>query len=127
MKKDLTEIQNCLIDLLRKQKKTLKAVHDTPQKFEIWGTIEAMQGKKKVEGHYFASVIPKPKDIRFYFFPLYTHRDALIDSLSEELKKSLKGKTCFHIKAISEDMEKELKALIDQGVKLYQKDGLLKA
>lgn len=125
MKKDLTAIQAYLIEVLQGQKKVLKAVIDTEERYEVTGTIEAMQGKKKVDGIYFASVVPKPKDIRFYFFPLYTHRDELLDSLSEELKKSLKGKTCFHLKAISDDMEKEIKTMVARGVKLFQKDGLL--
>lgn len=125
MKKELTDIQAYLIEVLKQQKKALKAVIDNEERYEVTGTIEAMQGKKKVEGIYFASVVPKPKDIRFYFFPLYTHREELLDTLSDELKKSLKGKTCFHIKAISDEMEKEIKEMVKTGVKLYQKDGLL--
>lgn len=125
MEKDLEQIQDFLKDILRNHKKALQIRVDTDKNFEAAGTIEAMQGKKKVDGMYFASVMPKPKDIRFYFFPLYTHRDQLIDTLSDELQKALKGKTCFHIKTLSEDMKKDLTQLVAAGVKIYQKDGLL--
>lgn len=125
MKKSIEEMQAMLIDLLKAHYPILKATIDTAEKFEVTGTIEAMQGKKKVDGFYFSSVVPKPKDVRFYFFPMYTHREELFDGLSDELKKFLKGKSCFHIKNISEEMAQELVKLISKAVKLYQRDGYL--
>ncbi len=125
MQKDLTALKQILVDILQTHDEVFKVVEDSDAKYEVSGTVPAMQGKKKVDGIYFASVVPKPKDVRFYFFPLYTHREKLIDTLSDELKKALKGKTCFHIKALSDKGESELKALVAQAVKLYQADGLL--
>jgi hypothetical protein len=83
-----------------------------------------MQGKQKTDGHYFASLIAKPKDIRFYFFPIYTHLNAYPE-VSKELKRFLKGKSCFHIRYINEALEQEVDQLIELGIKLYQKDGLI--
>lgn len=123
--KDLNEIKAFLISLLTDQGSVFKITDDSDEKYEVSGTVEAMQGKKKVDGIYFASVVPKPKDVRFYFFPLYTHNAAIVPTLSPELKKALKGKTCFHIKSISEEMAAELKALVARSVKLYQADSLL--
>ncbi|MFT6053880.1 MAG: hypothetical protein ACJAR3_002948 [Roseivirga sp.] len=57
----------------------------------------------KAEAFYFASVMPKPKDVRFYFFPFYTHLDHFQDTLANELKKQLKGQTCFQVKAVTSD------------------------
>ena len=126
MKVEVKEIQETLINLLKDQQPILKITAENDTKFEVTGTIEAMQGKKKVDGYYFATVMPKPKDCRFYFFPTFTHRDQLYDTMSDELKKCLKGKSCFHIKKLSEEMEQELKDLVAKAVELYQKDGLLK-
>lgn len=125
MTKDLNEIQEFFIQLLKKQGDVFKVTAEEPGKFEVSGTVEAMQGKKKVDGMYFATVAPKPKDIRFYFFPLYTHREQLESELSERLKKCLKGKTCFHVKALTEDLSKEFESLVSKSVGLYQADGLL--
>ena len=75
----LNEIQEFLKDSLTAQKPALKITKNSEESFEVTGTIEAMQGKKKVDGLYFASVVPKPKDIRLYFFPIYTHVDAFKD------------------------------------------------
>ncbi len=125
MMNNLDNIKEQLKAALAAHQPVLKPVIATPERYEVTGTIEALQGKKKVDGIYFASVVPKPKDVRFYFFPLYTHRDQLIDGLSEDLKKALKGKTCFHIKSLNDERIAEINQLVTSGVKLYQRDGLL--
>ena len=124
MTKDINEIQAKLIDILKEQINVLKISAETENKFEVSGTIEAMQGKKKVDGIYFASVVPKPKDVRFYFFPTYTHKEQ-IGELPENLKKALKGKSCFHVKYMDDEFEDNIKELVETAVKLYQADGLL--
>jgi len=124
MTKDINEIQVKLIDILKEQIDVLKISAETENKFEVSGTIEAMQGKKKVDGIYFASVVPKPKDVRFYFFPTYTHKEQ-IGELPENLKKALKGKSCFHVKYMDDEFEDNIKELVKTAVKLYQADGLL--
>ena len=121
---DLTDIQNYLTTLLRSYQPSLRVTIDTTEKFEVTGTIPTMQGKKKVDGFYFASVVRKPKDVRFYFFPIYTHEQAL-HPLSTDLKKALKGKSCFHIKKMDDAFQNNLKELIQKSVALYRKDGLL--
>lgn len=123
MKSDLKEIQTTLKNMLHAQAPTLRIRHDEIAKFEACGTKEVMQGKQKVDGHYFASVIPKAKDIRLYFFPIYTHVDQFL--LSPDLKKFLKGKSCFHIKKLTPEVEAEIKGMIAKGVELYEGDGLI--
>ena len=120
----LEEIQAQLQAMLKAHCPPLQIRFDTNEKFEAAGTKERMQGKQKVDGFYFASVIPKPKDIRLYFFPLYTHSTAFGD-FSETLQKCLKGKTCFHIKKMDESLQKEIEAMIKKGIDLYVKDDLI--
>ena len=84
MKKDIPEIRDTLQRLLKQQVPPLKIRTDSEENFEVAGTKETMQGKQKVDGFYFASVVPKPKDVRFYFFPIYTHPDQF--QLSDDLK-----------------------------------------
>lgn len=124
MKTDLNEIRESLIGSLKASVPPLKVRTNKAENFEVAGTKEVMQGKQKVDGFYFASVVPKPKDIRLYFFPIYTHVDAFQD-LSPELRKCLKGKSCFHIKKISPEMDVEIRKMIEKGVKLYEKDELI--
>lgn len=120
---ELPTIQTTLHSLLEAHAPQLKVRVKSETNFEIAGTKTVMQGKKKVDGHYFASVMPKAKDIRLYFFPIYTHVDNF--ELSPALKKCLKGKSCFHIKKLSDDLTDEIKVMIAKGVNLYEKDGLI--
>lgn len=119
---DLNEIRERLVGLLREHEGDLRITSDTPEKFEVTGTKETMQGKQKVDGIYFATVLPKPKDVRFYFFPAYTHVKQL-GELPENIKKCLKGKSCFYIKKLDDELENNLKELIDKSIKLYKEDG----
>ena len=123
MLKDLNAIEEELKGILRGTSPALEVKKDAPQGFEVGGTIAVMQGKQKVDGHYFASVIAKPKDIRFYFFPIYTHTQAF--DLSPELKKFLKGKSCFHIKSLTPEITAEISSIVETGVNLYKQDGLI--
>ncbi len=121
---DINQIEKTLRDILKSQTPPLRVRKDTAGVLEVCGTKETMQGKQKVDGYYFASVVPKPKDIRLYFFPIYTHVDQYAN-ISEETRKALKGKSCFHIKNLSPEMESEIKEMVKLGVELYQKDKLI--
>jgi len=125
MTKDINEMWLILKSLLKNHENVFNIVSDSEEKFEVIGTKAVMQGKQKVEGHYFATLIPKPKDLRFYFFPAYTHADEIKALMNETLTKFLKGKSCFHIKKVDDAVIENLKVIIDRGVDLYQKDGLL--
>ena len=121
MPTDITEIQATLIGILKAQTPPLKVRSDSVMGFEVAGTVETMQGKQKVDGMYFGSIVPKPKDVRLYFFPIYTHPAEF--SLSAELQKCLKGKSCFHIKKLDNALEAEIKAMIAQGVAIFKREG----
>jgi hypothetical protein len=41
------------------------------------------------------------------------------------LQKALKGKSCFHIKKLSPEMEKEIEEMVRKGINLHCKDGLI--
>ncbi|MEM1220080.1 MAG: hypothetical protein AAGH79_14265 [Bacteroidota bacterium] len=124
MNEQVTKIQQGLINLLKEQLGPLQIVKENADVFEVGGTKEVMQGKQKVEGHYFASVVPKAKDVRLYFFPIYTHPDDFV-GISDDFRKFLKGKSCFHIKRLDAEMESEVRRAIQKGVELYQRDGLI--
>ena len=124
MKTDVNEIRETLHALLKEQVPPLRIRHDSEVNFEVCGTKEVMQGKKKVDGYYFASVMPKPKDVRLYFFPIYTHKDDY-PALSPTLQKCLKGKSCFHIKKLDAEMEAEIRGMIERGVTLYRENELI--
>lgn len=121
---DLKILQEKLIAILKENIPPLQVKTDTKNSFEVTGTIPAMQGKKKVDGFYFGTVVPKPKDIRLYFFPIYTHASEF-ENISKRLKKCLKGKSCFHIKKMDGELENDIRQMVKKGIGLYQKDDLI--
>ena len=124
MKTSTLEIRETLKSILEEFLGPLRVRVDKPTTFEVNGTIEAPQGKKMVQGIYFSSLIPKEKDVRFYFYPAYTHPNEFED-LSDRLKKFKKGKSCFHVKFLDEALEEEIRGAIEKAVEIYRKDGWL--
>ena len=124
MKTELPDIQEALEHLLSAHVPPLRIRVDSDTNFEVAGTKATMQGRQQVEGHYFANIVPKPKDIRLYFFPIYTHAEEF-GPLSGELQKCLKGKSCFHLKKLSAELETEIREMIANGVRLYERDQLI--
>ncbi len=120
---DLTDIESHLRAALMGHCPPLRVAKKSEQGLEVCGTFPVMQGKQKVDGHYFASIVPKPKDIRLYFFPIYTHADQF--NLSPELRKMLKGKSCFHIRKLDDELSSEIASMIDLGIHLYRTDELI--
>ncbi len=121
---ELQEIQQKLHLLLKSFVPPLRVRKESHELLEVCGTKPVMQGKQKVDGFYFASVVPKPKDIRFYFFPIYTH-PTQFETLSQAMQKCLKGKSCFHFKKMDEALMNELGTMVSLGVQLYKKDNLI--
>lgn len=120
---DVSELDSTLRDLLRAHTPPLQIRVETAENFELAGTRPAMQGKQRVDGYYFASVVPKARDVRLYFFPIYTDPDAF--SLSEQLRKCLKGKSCFHIKKMDDALQREIADMIATGVSIYRRKELV--
>jgi hypothetical protein len=118
------EIQEFLSESLKKHVPPLRINKEMSEIFEVSGNKQAMQGKQLVDGFYFASVVPKPKDVRLYFFPIYTH-PIFFDSISPELRKCLKGKSCFHFKKFSQELRSDIESMIAQGVKIYSQENLI--
>ncbi len=121
---ELERLHKKLISILKENIPPLKVKSESESSIELTGTKEAMQGKKKVDGFYFATIMPKPKDIRLYFFPIYTHASEF-ENISPDLRKYLKGKSCFHIKKMDVELENEIRQMVKKGAELYQKDGLI--
>lgn len=124
MKTEPREIQEALQQILMGHVPPLRLKVNKETQFEVSGAKEVMQGKQMVDGFFFASLVPKPKDVRLYYFPIYTHAKEF-EHISPELRKSLKGKSCFHIKKLSPELEKEIKQMVEKGVELYKKDDLI--
>lgn len=72
---------------------------------------------------YLAGIIMQKDYVGLYYMPIADDSKPLM--LSPALKKTLKGKSCFHIKSLTPDMIKEIDSILASGKKDFQKRGWL--
>ncbi len=99
----------------------------TSDTFEVIGNTPTPYGSKKVivPGMYMASAIIRKDSVTFYFFPTYMNEPSY-KPLAPKLWKTLKGKTCFHLKKEADLDSAEIKAIFKIGVAFYKKQGWIK-
>lgn len=105
----------------------LSDVNKTDLSFQAIGNKVVPYGhdKKLVDGMYFASVAKRKDSMAFYFFPLYMQPD--IEKAIPNLKKYLKGKTCFHFKKATDINTTEMDLMLAEGVRVLKEAGQLNA
>ena len=95
---------------------------DFEGRYELWAVKGLIiEGRKRKEV-FFASAIIQSTYVGFYFMPVY-----LVDDMKalfgELLLKLLKGRSCFHIKTLDEELEKQLSEALEKGFELYRQIG----
>lgn len=110
----LKETFEHLKPLLLPYEKTLTNKAKASGCYELYSIKKLILNGKEKDEMFFAGLMTKKDYIGFYFMPIYTHPDEFTD-LPEELKKRLKGKSCFHIKkpdaALDKHFEERLGSL----------------
>jgi len=81
----------------------------------------SVEGRKKKE-IFFTSIIIQSKYVGFYYMPIYTNT-RLEKVFKLELLKLLKGKSCFHIKNLDDQLEHQINEALQIGYELYQSRG----
>lgn len=90
---------------------------------ELWAEGEyEVFGRKRTEV-YFAGLIAQKGYVGFYFMPVYSDEAAMKAIFSERLLRLLKGKSCFHIKDLDEQLEKDIANALEAGFQLYKQHG----
>lgn len=117
-----------LAPVLAKARELLKPYEKHFTMRDVGGMNCGLYSEKKIESFgrqydemFFAGARMNKGAVGFYFMPLYTHEKEF--TLSPELKKLLKGKSCFHLKKEDPEIENELKSLLKQGYECYKKAG----
>ena len=83
--------------------------------------IPGAYGGKPVELQFAAAILQKGY-VGFYLMCIYMD-EAAKKRLSPALRKLLKGKTCFQLKALDEGLEKDIEAALSLGTKAYRERG----
>ena len=120
MKRSFDEIYDAIEPLLEKHVPPFHALRVDGKRCELSSkkNIEYM-GKKRT-GMFFAAVIKQKNFVGFYLMTIYA-RPELVQKLGAELRKALKGKSCFHITKIDKTILAQMKKALADGRKLYKK------
>lgn len=101
---------------------------DSEDHYELW-TDEGYRTRSLTpankRGVQFASIMIYADHVTLYFQPLYLD-SALKEGLGEGLKPIFRGKSCFHIKEVTDQITYELQELLKMGWQSYQRMGLVK-
>jgi len=117
---DLLLIFNRLKKLLKKYEKPLKPKYNEKGKYDLWSFKDLeIDGRKRKEV-YFAGLIIQSNYVGFYFMPIYAETK-LKDYFKPELLGLLKGKSCFHIRALDVKLEMQIAKALKLGWALYKK------
>lgn len=87
--------------------------------FHLYGNKEVSLFGKKPQQTYIAGVIQQKNYISFYFSPIYSHPDEFFE-ISPNLRKTLKGKSCFNINKIPPQFLKDLEDILKKGIDKYK-------
>jgi hypothetical protein len=115
----LPEIFQCLKSILEPYTKDMVLHKDQPEEFYLNLQHQRADGYQ----YFFGSVKIKKKDVGFYLMALYFYPE-MLETVSENLKKHLNGKTCFHFKKLEPELFAELENLTARGYARFQKEGL---
>jgi hypothetical protein len=122
MQEELVDIYSQLKPILKQFEKPLKPKLDLDSKYDLWSFKDVeIDGRKRKEV-FFASIVIQSSYVGFYYMPIYTDTD-LKKVFKPELLKLLKGKSCFHIKKLDEELKQQIKEALDIGYNLYKKRG----
>ena len=120
MQEKLTGIFKRLKKYLKKYENTLKPKFDLDSKYDLWSFKNLEIAGRKRKEVYFAGLIIQSSYVGFYYMPIYTDTD-LKDVFKPELLKLLKGKSCFHIKNLDDELESQIAFALEKGYELYKK------
>ncbi|MFX1309861.1 MAG: hypothetical protein ACFE8C_09215 [Promethearchaeota archaeon] len=87
--------------------------------FHLYGSKDVSLFGKKPQPTYIAGVIQQKNYVSFYFSPIYSHPD-FFKNISIDLKKFLKGKSCFNINKITPQLLEEIEDVLKLGIKKYK-------
>ncbi|MFW9819636.1 MAG: hypothetical protein ACFFE5_08510 [Candidatus Thorarchaeota archaeon] len=87
--------------------------------YHLYGNKDVSLFGKKPQPTYIAGVIQQKNYVSFYFSPIYSHPD-LFSNINPDLRKVLKGKSCFNINKTSPQLLKEIEDILEKGINKYK-------
>ena len=120
MDKNLIQTFKIPKKILKKYENPLIPGWDLDSKYDFWSIKNIEIAGRKGKEIYFTDLIIESNYMGFYFMPIYSDTP-LKKIFSPDLLKLLKGKSCFHIKKLDKNLEKQINEALKIGYKLYKK------
>ena len=73
---------------------------------------------------YFGAAIIQGNYVGLYLMHVYLSADYL-KKIANELGRTLKGKSCFHIKKLDDNLIKQIETAVSEGIDCYKKLGFI--
>ena len=119
---DLPAIFTQLRELLKAYQPPLVSKSDDASHYDLWSVKNlVIEGRKRKE-IFFAGLIIQKNFVGFYFMPVYVDTQ-IKDIFAPELLKLFKGKSCFHIKKLDDQLLEQIEKALRAGFELYQQRG----
>ncbi len=112
---DSNNIFNQLQSIFEKYEPNLSLLHNTIDNYYL--NTPTTETIKKSE--FFGAVQVKKSYVAFHLMPIYYYPE-LLDTISEELKKKIQGKSWFNFKDNDEKLFAELKSLTESSFDKYK-------
>ncbi|MFX1237644.1 MAG: hypothetical protein ACFFAS_10745 [Promethearchaeota archaeon] len=85
----------------------------------MYGSKKVSVFGRKPQNIYMAGTILQKNYVSFYFISIYSHPE-IFEDISPQLKKFLKGKSCFNINNVSPQLLKEIEEILKKGIKKFK-------
>lgn len=111
-----------LKELLKKYEPPMTAVSDFGGRYELVSKKSVVFAGRKRSEVYFAAAIIQSAYVGFYLMSIYAD-PALTKKMPADLMKTLKGKSCFHIKSLDASLKKQIADALKISFEYYKKQG----
>jgi hypothetical protein len=118
---DRLAIFKALRDVLSPYVPPLEAISDFEGRYELVSNKQVVIDGRKRNEVYFSAIIIQGKYVGFYSMTVYANGFGA--SLPDDLRKILKGKSCFHVKKLDENLLAQFTELTRQSFEFYQQQG----
>jgi len=113
-----------LKDLLSHYIPPLVVLSNGPDRYELI-TVKPFRHKGiRKENGYYGAIMMKKDYVGLYLMFIYDEPENL-EKLGSDLRKLLKGKSCFHIKKLDENLLKQIETALKDGLDYYKKEGAI--
>ncbi len=113
---EFTTIFNSLKSIMKKYQKGLTVIADKNDNFCLNGPFS----EKFKKDLWFGAVQIKKNYVSYHLMPVYMYKE-LADSIPDNLKKRMQGKSCFNFKKVDEKLFKELDKFTGKSYKMFFK------